>query len=503
MAQPTDATALQSRGSSLPSETYVPQVMPRVLGTFDMTTLYIVVIFFIVNAVTAASGDDAAFTYLLLGAIAFYIPCVIAATQLGHMFPHEGSLYNWTHKAMGGYWSFFCGFCGWLPGILVMAAGADIVVTLIQGLNSNWLTQPWQQGVAITIILLFSTVLSLQRTHVVQLVVNAVVVLIGVAVLLIGLSAVVWLTTGHASATNFVAWSHWKLNWSMTSGNLNLFGLITLAYLGTEVPLTMGSEMRERKIVPRHLLWGTVLVLIGYFIATASLLIVQGSAVGSIGSISLVKNVDMTLGTTLGSVVAICMMSFFIIVPVVYNTAFSRLLFVGAIDRRLPASMGRLNRNRVPARAILLQTVFALIYTVVAFIIVPYLFSLSQPANLAAEVYNVSQAGTTLIWAIATAFLFINILLLYRQDPKGFRAQCIVPFPLLMISVVVGPAACAVAIVDSLLFPWIPQISSSQWWYIVGGLTIACLVIASIGSILATGEASWENLRQGESVVID
>jgi amino acid transporter len=101
--------------------------MPPILGTFDMTAVYLVAIFFIVNAATAASGGASAFTYLILGAVTFFIPCAIATTQLGHMFPNEGSLYNWTHKALGGYWSFFIGFCAWFPGVLVIVAGADYV----------------------------------------------------------------------------------------------------------------------------------------------------------------------------------------------------------------------------------------------------------------------------------------------------------------------------------------------------------------------------------------
>ncbi|MDQ6660445.1 MAG: APC family permease, partial [Chloroflexota bacterium] len=133
----------------LPSEGYITRAMPSVLGTVDMTAIYLVAIFFIVNAATAASGGASAFTYLLLGCITFFIPSAIATAQLGVMFPYEGSLYNWTHKALGGFWSFFIGFCAWFPGVLVMVAGADIVMSFIQGTNSHWLTEPWQQGLVI------------------------------------------------------------------------------------------------------------------------------------------------------------------------------------------------------------------------------------------------------------------------------------------------------------------------------------------------------------------
>ena len=83
--------------------------------------------------------------------------------QLGHMFPHEGSLYKWTHKAFGGYWSFFVGFCAWFSCILLMIVSSDVVVGDLQGLNPNWLVQPWQQGLVLMLIIAFSGFLAVRR----------------------------------------------------------------------------------------------------------------------------------------------------------------------------------------------------------------------------------------------------------------------------------------------------------------------------------------------------
>lgn len=476
------------------SEEYVEQAMPSVMGSIDMTAVYIIAIFFIVNAATAASGGTAAFTYLILGAITFFIPCAIATAQLGHMFPKEGSLYNWTHKALGGYWSFFVGFCGWFPGVLVMVAGADIVVSMLQGLNSNWLAAPWQQGAVIIVVQIISLVLSLQRLRVVQIITNVAMGLIFLATLLIGFSAVAWLLTGHHTATNLFDFSGWNINWNANTGNINLFGLITLAYLGTEVPLNMGGEITGRRVVKRHMLWGTILVLIGYFIATTALLVVQGANVGNIGGFALVMNVDKTLGPLFGDITAISIIFFFVLVPVVYNNAFARLLLVGGIDQRLPANIGRLNKNRVPYNALIFQSVVAIILTLITFMLTPYLFQLGgKPTDLATEVYNISQAAATLVWAISTTFLFINLAIFYFRDRRSFHEQRIFPMPVLVISVIVGPIACAIAIVDTLFFSWIGSlISNGQWWYIIGGLTVVCIIIAAIGSIFAVSEASWQ-----------
>ncbi len=481
------ATRASDRRHALASEEYVAKAMPPILGTLDMTATYLVVVFFIVNAATAATGGPAAFTYLILGALTFFLPCAIATAQLGSMFPHEGSLYNWTHRVLGGYWSFFIGFCAWFPGVLVIVSGADIAVAYIQGLNSNWLIAPWQQGAVIIGIILFASALSLQRLRTVQNVVNAIVALLFLAVLLIGLAGVIWLVKGHPSLTNFSQSAGWGVN----QGNYYLFGLITLAYLGTEVPLNMGGELVGRRVITRHLFWGTLLVLVGYFVATFSILVVRGT---SVGPFDLVTLVDTVLGKVAGDITVIGIIAFFIAVPVVYNYTFARLLLVAGIDQRLPYKIGKLNKHRVPVNAIIFQTCIAIVFVALTFFVAPYVTTLGKPADLSTEVYNVTQAATTLVWAISTAFFFINLTVLYVRDRRAFHQQRIFPMLVLWASAVIGPIACLMAIVDTLLNSWISQIDNGHWLFIVGGLTVICLGIAAIGSMFASSEAAWESM---------
>lgn len=472
------------------------RAMPPILGTFDMTSTYLLVVFFITNATTAVSGGASAFTYLVLGGITFFIPCVIATAQLGVMFPHEGSLYNWTHKALGGYWSFFVAFCAWFPGVLVMISAGDVIVAFIQGLNSNWLAEPWQQGVVICLSIVFYGVLAVQRFRTFQYVVNVAACLTFTGVAIIGIAGVVWLLKGHPSATSFNHFTDWNIQWSGSTANLSLFGLITLAYLGMEAPLNMGGEIRERKAITRHLLYGTVLVFIGYFIAAFSTLVVLGPSNGAT-PFALVTTVYTSLGNFAGGIFAVCIMSFFVVTGAVYNSTYARLLLVAGIDQRLPASVGKLNKNRVPSNAIIFQTVVAIGLTILVFFVVPLAAQVGSAANLSTEVYNVMLASSTLVWAISTAFLFINIVRFYQRDPQAFRKQLIFPMSVLWISIILGSVSCVLAIVGTLFFSWIPTlISNSQWWYIIGGLTAVCLVVAAIGSMVASSEASWQGLSK-------
>src|SRR6266545_2463960 len=87
----------------------------------------------------AASGEllservagATAFGWWILGFLAFLIPGAIVTGQLGLIFPGEGSIYLWTHKAFGAFWGFFAGFCAWWPGVLVMVATGTITLAFL------------------------------------------------------------------------------------------------------------------------------------------------------------------------------------------------------------------------------------------------------------------------------------------------------------------------------------------------------------------------------------
>jgi amino acid transporter len=381
-------------------------------------------------------------------------------------------------------------------------SGADGVITVVQSLNPNWLTAAWQQGLVIISIILFSGFLSTRRFRTVQNMVNVVIGLVFLAVAIIGFAGIFWLLKGHPAASSFNHLSDWSIKWGDPSTtNIGLFGTITLAYLGTEVPLNMGGEIAERKVITRHLLWGTLLVLIGYFVTTFSVLIVQGQNAAMSASnpdVILIGMVDQVFGGKFfGNIVAIAILAFFIIVPVVYNYAFARLLLVAGIDQRLPVNIGKLNKHRVPANAIFFQTIITVTLSAVIFFVVPYLTRLAKPEDLANEVYFVVQAATTLVWAVSVTFFFVNLIIFYFRDPRTFHLHRIFPMPVLVASAIVGPLACAFAIVDTLFNSWIVGlIPNANWWYIVGGLTLVCLIVAAIGSMLASSEAAWQDLSK-------
>ena len=478
---------------TLPSEEYVVQTMPKIADSLGLTATFVLIIFFITNVASAIQAGAGTFTFWIIGGITFFIPCVIATAQLGHLFPHEGSLYNWTHQTFGGYWSFFVAFCAWFPCVLLMITAADVVVGYIQGLNSNWLVLPWQQGLVLVLILAFSCLLAIQRFATVLTLVKMTLGIALLAVFLVGIAGIVWLAGGHASATSFKTATDWGFAWNPRGYyTLALFGFICQAYLGIEVPLNMGGEITKHKVITRHLLWGTLFVLVGYFVVSFGVLVVLGA--GPSGNpYAIVMAVQTALGPTAGRIAAILVMCNFVVTPAVYSYAYARLLLVGGIDQRLPIRVARLNKHRVPANAIIFQTIIAMLFAAILFIVIPSFADVSNASTLNLIVYNVVISASTLVWAISTAFLFIDLVKLYTRDPHSFRQKLIFPMPVLWTAIILGTISCAVSIVGTLLYSLIPQqINNSQWWLIVGGITLACLTIAAAGSMYASSEARWQ-----------
>src|SRR6266571_8655013 len=124
------------------SEKVAPTLVARVLNSFDLVVIFVALVLFIPNASTVQFAGSAAFVFWFLGFLTFLIPGGFVTAQLGRMFPEEGSLYVWTHKALGSFWGFFAGFAAWWPGVLVMILSGSLVVSLSQAINSSLFTRP-------------------------------------------------------------------------------------------------------------------------------------------------------------------------------------------------------------------------------------------------------------------------------------------------------------------------------------------------------------------------
>ena len=74
--------ASQADERTMISERVAPGMLPRVLGSFDMTIIFVAIVLFIVNASAIQQAHQAAYTYWILGFLLFLV-FVLASSIVG------------------------------------------------------------------------------------------------------------------------------------------------------------------------------------------------------------------------------------------------------------------------------------------------------------------------------------------------------------------------------------------------------------------------------------
>jgi glutamate:GABA antiporter len=492
-----------TESGSLISERVAGGILPRVLTTFDMVAIFVAIVLFITNSAVVQSAGPSAFGWWIIGFVVFLIPCAIATGQLGVMFPGEGSIYLWTHKAFGPFWGFFAGFCAWWPGVLVMVAtGTSVVAFLgyafpaVNGWGVQW------QGVLIIGLIVVSALIAVLRFRVTQNVVNIVFVLYGLAILAMFAAGIVYLAQGHHAVVdpwNFSAWRSGAPH-GINFTNWTFFGLVVLALLGVEVPLNMGVEIRKQSAVTRYLIWGSLVVVVAYLLATWGVMVtVPTSSSASITAVASV--VGIGLGSVAGKITALVLALFFLFITVVYNYSFARLIFVSGLDRRLPPAMSHVNKAKVPDTAVWVQTIIAAVFTLLAFVVVPSVAGGSS-TNAETKIYDVLQAAVTVIWCISIVILFVDILIILRRYQAQFQARRIAHPAVFWACSIIGGIGSLIGVIATLSGSWTPLISNSAgtitilgatisygtWFWWIAGITVASLAVATL--LYLVGRAS-------------
>jgi signal transduction histidine kinase len=487
---PYTPTFLQTAlGEPLRSEQRINEFFPRGLSRGDLMVIFIAIVLFIPNAsiVQATQGaGGATYIYWLIGTITFLLPGALVAAQLYRFMPVDGSIYVWTHRALGPLFGFFAAFCAWFPGVLVLLAASDSIVALIQGIgaqasgpNANWLDDPHQQGLVVIGVLLLAALVSMLSLRSIMKIATVVIILYGAGIFLVGMAGVVWLLSGHQPAIPLTS------NTLGFSGqNLVLYGVIVLALLGVEVPLNMAGEEKQGNAAMLFLRWGPLLVLIAYLLGTFGVMAVvpPGSAGASYSTLTAVA---LIFGIPASLLIGLLFIGFFFIAAVIYNIAFARILFVSALDHRLPPALAKVNRFGAPYRITNVQITIVIIIAIFTFFVGPLLYN-ADPKILSGQVYNISQATTTVIWCISMIILFLDLPVLLRRFRALFaqkRVQLITAPWVLYLACIVGTLASVLGIWTTLTRSWNTQLlSNSDWALYVGVSVLICLVIGLIGS---------------------
>ena len=459
-------------------------VLPAVLSKRDLTVLMLLIILFIANTNDVQFAGPSAFFYWILGLLTFLVPCAYVTRWLAHHFPGQGAPYLWATRIFGARWSFFSAFCAWLPGVLAVVSAIESGLLFIQYLAPTWFSTPIQQGVAIILILVVPTAIACLPLRWLRQILLLVAGFYVGTFLLLGVAGWWWLTHGHTVALPF----NQPSTWIPTQGNAAVYGVVILAYLGIDVPLFMGGEIRGGTEGVRrgtsYVWWGIALVVVAYIVGTFGIMaIVPPSQAGTMAAPILA--IRAVFGPTAATATAIILAVSQIGLTIAYLLLFSRLLLVVAQDRRLPAALTIVNRFGVPVRSIVSQAIVVAVVTVLALVTIPLLFgAFLQTGALALAIYNIMQAATTVIWVLSVIqmLMFVPWLLFHHHWRLRVSLQQRV---LLLGMVLLGTGASLVALWVTASSSWLPTvIPNTNWTILVLGVAIFSALMGWLGGEL-------------------
>lgn len=485
----TPTTLQKAMGEPLRSEQRINQYLPRVLSLFDMIALFILIILFVPNIsvvqIIQATGPYI-YLYWLLAFAVFLVPSAIVTTQLNRFIHADGSIYVWTHRALGAIWGFFAAFCSWFPGVLtILTAGASVVSILqylgplLYGPHTTWLTAPWQQGLVILGIIALSGVLSLLPLPALMKIAKGTVALHLLAFVLIGLSGLLWLVRGQSPQVIYTPHP------ATTSvfGSIGIFGFIIITLLGLEVPFNVAAETKKRATSRRALRWGALIVCAGYLIGTFGVTTILPLNT-SMFNYNFLAAIAPVLGAPVAVLAAIIFSAFFIVAAAMYNITFARILFTSALDQRLPASLTRISRWSVPAYAINFQTLLMLVLAILIYIVIPLFLPESGPHFLLMSL-DVIIASGSILWFLSMIFLFLDLPLLIRSRrslPRRAQGNLLLPVWALHLCSFIGLLSTLIGIVVIVLVPFDQFFTSGTWTLAIGSTLFIVLFLGLLGS---------------------
>lgn len=434
------------------AEIIPPRLLSKVFTTADLAAVYIAIIMFIPNASGIGSGaGNATYAWWALGFLTFLIPGAYVVGELGLMFPEEGSIYVWTTKAFGDLWGFIAGWFAWIPGLVSLTLTTSIAVGFAPAaLGLSGLDFPTQTALGFAVIWI-AALIGLTRVRLSQSYINVSALVYAIIVAVIGVAGISYILGGNPPANPITTASL-----TPSTATIGSFGFVILALLGVEIPMNMGIEIKDRRSITKHLIIGSLVVMILYLFATFGVLATQ--PVASMNPLTGVADaIGIGLNSTLGRVAAIVFFFWFFVNTTVYNVAFARLMFVAGVEKRLPLFMSHVNKkSRVPDVAILTQAgAISILWLIIQLVL----------SGTSSSEYLVLSAATTIVWAISMLFLFADLRWARKKNPTAAAGAKVIPGGSIgrAFVILVGLFATVFAIGATIWSPWTSSLDQLPW----------------------------------------
>lgn len=444
------------------AEILPPRILPRVLGTFDLVTIYFALIFGSYGAAQMASGGWGTIPMFFLAVLTFLVPCAMCSFELGTLYPGEGGIYIWAHKTFGPIHGFIAGWLSWVPIFLLLPLGTTTIVAHLQyAMGQTW--PLWSQIlVQIALILAITGVSALRLVFSQSYVRWMFFLAFGSAVIVFLVGA-----THHGP--------HTVLGSEILSFNLarhgNLFSIAILWLLGVEVPFNMGAEFSNHKrTAGKMYIWGSFALIVAYLLGIVGVLLTTPS--DQVDATAGVAKAAGTFSPLLGSLVALIIVFAVASQDVAYMNSYSRLLFVSGIEHRVPSLFGQVTRrSRVPVPALVLQALGASLVVL----------TLASQSALAVA-FNIYIAALITVWCASLFYIYLGVPRARRlhQNLYAERGPLVWKIPGgtigLWSTVLLGVVFNVLAIYYVFAIPLTSDISFGAWLGWLVGLSVAVAV---------------------------
>jgi amino acid transporter len=143
------------------------------------------------------------------------------------------------------------------------------------------------------------------------------------------------------------------------------------------------------------------------------------------------------------------------------------------MERRLPHQIGQVNKNKVPANAVILQTAIATVIAIVIF------FFIGRGGGDPNKPFYALYAGLTIVWCISTAILFLDIFFAKRASPQKFEEARRTSVGVLYLCGAIGSIVNIAAVIFIFTGTWYPAgyKTLKEWNIWMIGITVASAVV--------------------------
>ena len=216
-------------------------------------------IFLLMGEGIALAGSSAILAYIIAGLSQLFLMVALAELAVG--MPNAGAMSVWVKRFMGSSWGFLSGFLFAIGWVIVGGSVSLALGTITQWFFPSLSGDFWQ----IFFALLFITVFALLNIFGTSLAANTQLIMVIALTVIMLLFAVIGL-----KEIDFSNYSPFMP--SGTEGFWAAIPLGTYAYLGAVTLATSGSELKDRRDLPKALIWSSITFIVLYSLAQFTLI---------------------------------------------------------------------------------------------------------------------------------------------------------------------------------------------------------------------------------------